>query len=192
MFNPRSPRTLKLSVALLFGLAALAGVPALAMQLGLFQQSESDIEPLTSLPSESSDPGAVAPVGNLQLEQAREFTRFPLFWVGEEYRGLPLTAIVRADYVSAQRPGQELREDSITFLYGKCVPPEGEGGCPAPFQVIVQPYCSSPPASVIARMREGEPFELRGAKAEQYIDGHLQLWTGPVSITELDHHRLRS
>ncbi|KKL80271.1 hypothetical protein LCGC14_2006420 [marine sediment metagenome] len=170
-----------LSIALI-AVAAMYGSRALAESLGL-AGDEGQHYPLTSDPAQSSDPRAVVPRGNWSLADAQDFDGFPLFWVGEEYAGLPLTAIIRSDYVSYERPGIQVREDSVTFLYGSCVIEGGEGGCAAPFQVAVASTCQSPPGLAAAMVRSGEPFQLRGALAQEYTDGHIELSTQDVSVT---------
>lgn len=164
------------------GIAALYGSRALAETLGL-AGDERQSYPLTSDPNESFDSRAVAPRGNWSEAEARAFDRFALFWAGKEHAGLPLTAIIRARYLSAERPGVQVYEDSVTFLYGSCIPPEGEGGCAAPFQVIVGDACQSPPGVAPDVATNGPPFTFRGALAQEYADGHIQLWTQDVSVT---------
>lgn len=167
---------------LLVAVAGIYGGRALGESLGL-AGGEGTSHPLTSDPAESFDPRAVAPEGNWSLDDAQAFEGFPLFWPGEEYGGLTLTAIIRADYVTYERPGIQAREDSVTFLYGSCVIEGDEGGCAAPFQVTVQAACQSPPGLAADFVTTGEPVELRGALAQEYADGHIELWTQNVSIT---------
>ena len=177
-------RVLAVLAILLVAIGATFGGAALGETLGLRGGGgEGDTGLLTSDPAESSDPRAVAPKGSLSIADAQGFQGFPLFWPGSEYAGLPLTATIRADYVSYERSGIQVRDDSVTFLYGSCIPPAGEGGCAAPFQVIVQSACQSPPGLAPDFITKGQPFALRGALAQEYADGHIQLWTQGVSVT---------
>lgn len=138
---------------------------------------------LTSDPAQADDPRAVAPRGNWSIEEAKNFTDFPVFWAGEEFAGVPLEAIVRANYLSAVRPEFTLVENSVSFLYGRCVPPEsGEGGCPNPYQVTVQPACMLP-RNFVERSQIESETTVRGVPAEVFFDGHIVLWTQEVAIT---------
>lgn len=139
--------------------------------------------PLTSDPKEASDPRAVEPKGNWTVDDAKQFKDFALFWAGDEHAGVPLAAVIRASYPTYARPGIEAAENSVTFLYGACIPPEGEGGCPAPYQVVVQQACQSQPSTADESVVAGAPFDLKGATAQLYRDGHLEFWTQDVSVT---------
>ena len=175
----------------LVGLATIA-VPAVAARLGGSGSSEEEgpsssptsaLDPLARAQAESADPNAVTANGNMSVEEARTFSEFPLYWLDEVYEGLELTAILRTKYV----PEIGKAENSVRFLYGKCVIEPGDdplvqdGGCGPPFQVIVQPLCLSSPGG--SARDAGGLFELRGATAQEYRDGHLELGTGSVSVT---------
>jgi hypothetical protein len=166
-----------------FGFASLVAGRELAAGLGLSLSSVNEPEFLTSDPELSDDPAAVAPRGNWSVEDAKNFRDFPVFWAGEEHAGVPLEAIIRADYVSAVRPQFTLVEDSVSFLYGSCIPSDsGEGGCPNPYQVIVQSACMVPPGFA-SRDHVDTETTVRGAHAEVFTDGHLILWTQNVAVT---------
>ena len=177
----------RLVIPVLVVVAAIAAVAVVAAQLGVLGSSENDSGGLTSSPAESADPeeldplaraqaesadpNAVAGNSNMSVEEAREFSEFPLYWLGETYEGLELTTLLGS-------------KNSVSFLYGKCVVrPAGEGGCPQPFQVYVQPLCDSRPGTAHPMVHAGELFTLRGALAQEYTDGHLQLGIGAVSVT---------
>ena len=181
------PRVLAVLSILLVAIGVMFGGAALGEPLGLRGGgggSEGDMGPLTSDPTASAVPRALMPGGRWSVADARAFDGFPVFWAGEEYGGLPLTEIIRAEYIDSERPGISVREGSVGFLYGSCVITSYDGGCPPPFQVIVQSTCQSPPGLVTDSMTE-EPFVLRGALAQEYAneDGHLRLWTQDVSLS---------
>jgi hypothetical protein len=72
------------------------------------------------------DPGA-------DIEAAKKFDRFPLYWVGERFEQWDLTAIDGLDYPS----------QIISFIYGDCTPHDGEQpSCTPPFQIQVSPLCA--------------------------------------------------
>ena len=174
-----------LVIPALVGLAAIAAVTVVAAQLVGSGSSEGELDPLAGAQAESADPGeldpltraqtesadpnAVAGNSNMSVEEAREFSEFPLYWLGETYEGLELTTLLGG-------------KKNFTFLYGKCVV-RSEGGCPAPFSVIVRPLCNSRPGTADPSVHAGELFSLRGALAQEYTDGHLKLGIGSVSVT---------
>jgi hypothetical protein len=77
------------------------------------------------------------------IEAAREFDRFPLYWLGEQFKGWDLAAIDGLKYSSP----------IITFIYGDCTPQDGEQpSCTPPLQLQVSASCSEP-ASVVRQIR---------------------------------------
>jgi hypothetical protein len=60
------------------------------------------------------------------LEVARDADGH-VFFVGTTFEGLPLTY--------AQRFPENSRINGVSFGYGDCEPPEGEGGCPLPLEI---------------------------------------------------------
>lgn len=62
------------------------------------------------------------------LEAAREFNSYPLYWVGERFEGLDLS------YVG-------LGGAAVGFVYGTC-DAHGDQGCAPPLQIQIFPLCS--------------------------------------------------
>jgi hypothetical protein len=99
--------------------------------------------------SESSD----------DVEAAKKFDAFPLYWVGERFEQWDLTAIDGLDYPS----------EIISFIYGDCTPRGGEQpSCTPPFQIQVSPTCAR--RSDGARTPTRGPRRIRGAPVG-VIDG---------------------
>jgi hypothetical protein len=67
---------------------------------------------------------------NWTIEEARQWDKYPLFWLGENYEGLPLTAI----------RGQPV----VEFIYGTGVYHDSSSWS-APIAIRVEPQCSHPP-----------------------------------------------
>ena len=68
------------------------------------------------------------------LAEAREFDGWPLYDAGESVDGgIPRGEILRD-------PG------TVTFIYGDCEPPVGDGGCSPPAQIQISPACIRHPA----------------------------------------------
>ena len=119
-------------------------------------------------------------IGHWTIEEAQRFTEFALYWVGEEFRGLPLTDIYRFDSRSNDPPVLH-PESSVTFMYGTCKPPGGlfaEGGCSPPIQIIVQPYCATADLHL-----ERSPFRENAEISSAEIDSTRFVWTGDVAVT---------
>jgi hypothetical protein len=100
------------------------------------------------------------------IEAARKFDRFPLYWLGERFGKWDLAAIDGLDYHSP----------IVTFIYGDCTPHGGEQpSCTPPLQVQVSASCSEP-NSIVRRIR-GAPvgtidnapvLHTRGAEVKIY------------------------
>jgi hypothetical protein len=70
--------------------------------------------------------------GDEDVQAAREFERFPLYWVGESFEGFDLVHV----------DGLEHPAQFVTFVYGECTPTGGdEPSCVPPFQIQVFPLC---------------------------------------------------
>ena len=109
-------------------------------------------------------------------ESVAEFQDFPLYWVGLEFQGLPLTGIIRSYGTHLTPP-----EDHVILKYGTCTPSPG-AGCGVPLQIRVEPYCNAQRGGGYApEATEDTVFQVRGASA-QYISGGLRLWMGDVTV----------
>jgi hypothetical protein len=135
-----------------------------------------------AVPNPSTKPGdhrdRTPPLqGDWTIEEAQRFEEFSLYWVGEEFRGLPLTDISRFDSRSNDPP--VLRpENSVTFMYGTCKPP-GDGGCSPPIQIIVQPYCKM---AFVHAGDNPEPFRKGAEISGAEIESNLYVWTGNAAV----------
>jgi hypothetical protein len=65
------------------------------------------------------------------VEGAKAFDKHPLYWLGERFEQWELTSITGLDFDS----------NHISFGYGSCEPPRGEGGCTVPVSVQVSALC---------------------------------------------------
>ena len=90
---------------------------------------------------------------------ARAYDRFPLYWVGEEFEGLPLV------HVDA-RP----ESDIVAFVYGDCDPPP-EGGCSPPLQIQIMALC--PHLEIVRLPESGNGRAIRRSR------GPGGRWAGP-------------
>jgi hypothetical protein len=126
-------------------------------------------------------------LSNFNLETVRGFQGFPLYSLGTQFEGLPLTAIVRVnrEVTRKARGGfgvPDNRTNHVTFVYGTC-----GGGCVPPLQVQIWPACDNTLADLYFNVAGGgpsRPYELvtiRGVPAAKFSD-MLQIYTGTVTI----------
>lgn len=125
-------------------------------------------------------------------QEVNTFDQFPLVWLGDEFEGMRLTAILR-DRISAVPDRPEI--DRVTFIYGDCTPASTgtadpatgaiprEESCPAPLQVTVSAACSND--DLPGELRKGN-LTVRGASADRYgtehDHGHLMVETSWAKI----------
>lgn len=98
------------------------------------------VDALKSSKAEATAPfyGA-APKSTFRARQAKAFNDFPVYNVGESFRGLPLVAILRR-HDTGNFAGEAIRSNDVSFIYGDCLP-HGDSGCAAPLEVKVSPSC---------------------------------------------------
>ena len=129
---------------------------------------------------EPQKPAAVD--GNWTLDDARRFTEFDLYWLGEQYEGLAFATIFQYDW-----------DDSVHFAYGE-VGRDESGDWFAPLSVSIQPYCTETKERLGAFLEQfadvfgpAEDVEIRGAQGWLLDDGigdsqMLYLWPGDLTI----------
>jgi len=121
------------------------------------------------------------PRGNFSTADAARFSEFRLYDLGPAHEGLPVTAVIRDDRL--RLPGERVRENAVTFVYGDCEPVE-DTGCAPPLQVQVWPACERnlavyPNERILPR----RTLRLRGVPAALFEDGHrLELYTGRETV----------
>ena len=183
MTRTRYPQTISTALVTVVVVAATVFAGAVAARaLGVLGNEDATHDPPRSSVAECHAADAVQVVERgWSIEQARAFDEFALFWVGDEWRGCSVVAILRYEYVT-DRAGLVYPQNELTFIYGSCVIRGSDGGCTPPFHVRINPYCQTPPGQAAEVATSGDPFTFRGAKA-QYIANHLVLWTQNVAIT---------
>jgi hypothetical protein len=119
---------------------------------------------------------------NWTLADVRTFNEYPVYYLGQQYQGLPLVEIIRTDWPGSFPDDPKLNrpDHDVTFIYGDCEIPPGEESCPAPLAVIVRPESEVPYEAVKGTL--GPPECARGAKVQALKSGTTQLWTGDVTI----------
>jgi hypothetical protein len=113
-------------------------------------------------------------------QRLQDFQDFPVFWLGDSYQGLPLTAVDLADY--GETNGRRVR--LLSMNYGTCLIQPGQERCGVPLTITVSRFCESPvDLRVIAQERRRA--NVRGTDA--YLDGDVSapsmiLRTSNVSV----------
>lgn len=106
--------------------------------------------------------------GDPDIDAARTFDGYPLYWVGEHFEEWDL------EHVSVRRSGFSV------FHYGTCeLELFEEGGCPTPLQIQIQPLCTY--LEVVARAPIWKRREVRGAPVGT-IDSAPVLFTNRVQV----------
>jgi len=168
----------------IIGLAAMAVAAAVALALGAGVWLSND-----------GGPGPGQAVAQQEhrwtLADARAFTDFPLYWVGEEYQGLRLDEVKR---VKGDPPPGKVGypQDFVTFLYddGRCVPtprptfePADEWSCALPLTIRIDRACLYPPG-LFGPESIGKLAVRRGALVLDEADkGLVRAWSGDVLIS---------
>lgn len=106
-----------------------------------------------------------------EISRAREFDRFPLYWVGEQFKRWELAHIDGLDYSSR----------IISFIYGDCTPHNGgQPSCSPPLQVQVSASCSAPSA-VVRRIRSAPVGIVDGAPVLYARGAEIKVYRGEGS-----------
>jgi hypothetical protein len=96
------------------------------------------------------------------------------FFLGQDFEGLALNA------------AQPVADDALSFIYGDCQPPPGEGGCASPLEVQNWSVCRRSPLEIdrlprrILRMRGvpvidyGDELEVLAGRADVVLFGSEQ------------------
>ena len=102
------------------------------------------------------------------LDAARRFERYPLYWVGDRFEQWDLVHVEIG-------PGA-----FTTFVYGTCRIEGGtDGGCPPPLQIQVQPLCTQ--LASVAEAPIWRRRRVRGAPVGT-IDSAPVLFTNRVQV----------
>jgi hypothetical protein len=113
--------------------------------------------------------------GCLTVDQARKFDRYPLYYVGAKFRGMRLHPCLSLAVQEAPYPGEPVRQDSVSIVYGDCDPP-----CVPPLQVQIWNACERNETSI--DLVPGARVTVRGVRAAYYGREHLEIHTGTVTV----------
>jgi hypothetical protein len=110
----------------------------------------------------------------MSVASVRSFTGYPLYAVGNEFEGRPLTTVDR----ERSPAGAPIPSDSTTFIYAPCDEQRSGAGCSDEIQVQIWPAClrnlslyGGPGPAGLAH-RRGVPIRL----------GPVEIYTGDITI----------
>jgi hypothetical protein len=115
--------------------------------------------------------------GNFTQREAEAFEDFDLYWLGPDYEGLQLQAILHTP-----------QSQDVTFIYGSCRLPSGpEPRCAAPLTVRVQHLCKIQPRD-LAGSQQLTLLRGQASMNRQGIDRlreSAMIWTGGSAVAVL-------
>lgn len=120
------------------------------------------------------------------LEDAKNFTEFPLYWLGDSFEGLPLTQVYRREYDPPPDSIHQLsRSNAVYFIYGDCNPNRlfGPSRCNVPLSVMIEPNCARSSLFTPDSFPIGDETIVGGVPARYVDEGQVVLWAGTVTIT---------
>jgi hypothetical protein len=106
--------------------------------------------------------------GDPDIDAARTFDSYPLYWVGEHFEEWDL------EHINVARGGV------ASFIYGTCeLEMFSDGGCPPPLAIQIQPLCAH--LEFVAQAQIWKRRQVRGAPVGT-IDGAPVLFTNRVQV----------
>jgi hypothetical protein len=111
--------------------------------------------------------------GTPDIESARRFDRYPLYWVGKRFERWELESV---DVTAVGSDSRGRRREHSVFRYGTCeIPVPADGGCGLPLVIEIRPFCG--PLRAVASGRR-----IRGAPLNFTYAGDPVLYTDRVQI----------
>jgi hypothetical protein len=108
------------------------------------------------------------------IRAAKQFERFPLYWLGHAAAGLPLASI--------ESPNDYDPESGFAVIYGDCEIEPGDESCTAPLEVNTTTE-AAPPLSAYAGEGAPERRTMRGVPTIIYQEGKsAELFTGRARV----------
>jgi hypothetical protein len=147
---------------------ALALVGAVGLTLWVARSGEGDGKAGVEIVSSTVDPRPAVGPRRLPCTEVDELANFGLYALGARFEDLDLEAVIRTCN----------RTNSVSYVYGECTPPGGEGGCAPPVEIQVWPACERYPGRHGSRGRFGT---RRGVPALE-TDAGVELYSGDSSI----------
>lgn len=119
------------------------------------------------------------------FEDAQNFDKFTIYWLGDSIEGLPLESMMKIESPGVRGHEDVTGSDIISLTYGTCQIEWGQTGCPVPLSIHINPYCVTPPEALHNSLKVLPPEEMRGAVV-QYTSGRktdVLMWTNDAAIS---------
>lgn len=162
-----------------FPFLALAAIALGLLVFRLLVLGDQEVQEAAKAPQAEAQPqpqllpeAVIKGAGRLTMEDLAQFDRFPVFWVGPEYQGQPLTKILYMRS-SGSPDGLIPPEEYVRIQYGTCDPGNGppeESGCVRPLTIYSEPLCYNPPGRLAQGARQGPATEIRGGAQVQLVN----------------------
>ncbi len=104
-------------------------------------------------------PGLSDNGGDLTRAAAAAFARYPLYWAGDQYDGVPMVAILDS---SIGHDGARTGTDSVTLIYGSCTPQGRPGSCAPPVEIQIWPEKLRPVERDVAAVGTSSVIHIPG------------------------------
>lgn len=158
--------------------ALMLAVTALSALAGYFAVTSvltRQVSELTTARASASFGG-----GPWTTQDAASFSGFPVYWAGQRFEHLELTAVLRDVRPADPALPYPTKRDAVIFVYGDCTPPP-DSGCAPPLSIRVEPFCDMPP-QLFGMVNPGAGPRVRGAQSVKAGE-HVRVWTGDSAIT---------
>lgn len=119
--------------------------------------------------------------GKWTLDQTAAFSEYPVFYLGEEFEGLPLMGVIREIVDDNPDSPFPTERDGFIFIYGDCEVGESDG-CAVPLDVSVTPRCYRPPELFPGYLSQGPSRTGLGGSEVQVLGEATYVWTGEVAV----------
>jgi hypothetical protein len=131
--------------------------------------------------AESPDYGP-PPQSTFDLRDARGFSGWALYNLGDSFQGYPLVAVLRTHVTNPVDPEvTKIRPNYVSFIYGDCLPLD-DSGCAPPLEIQISPACLFTPSDI--GLPDSGRTTVRGVNASFYEDGaKLVFVTGNSTVT---------
>jgi len=149
----------------------------------------------------SRQPTQAPSVELLACTKRGEATNFASYSLGRGFEGLSLSdqhrtctipepvspdvARVEARLPADARRPRDARLNFVSYLYGDCRAPPGEGGCPLPLEIQTWPRCERDPSdyAISAHNPLEAKLKVKGVPAHLYEGGlRLEVYTGESTV----------
>jgi len=123
-----------------------------------------------------------SPVSTYSVEEAESFQGWALYSVGTSFEGMPLVAVLKDPVTAPVDPVVTLiRPNDVSFIYGDCLPQDGDG-CAPPLEIQISPSSSYTPADI--DLPDVGRTTVRGVEGVFYEEGaNLILVTGSSTVS---------